>query len=97
MNALMLGEKLSNWKRSRLLPIYNGKGSIMECNKYRGIKSIRYTMKLAKRWIEARLRDITEMANNQYGFRPGNSTTEPISALRMVQEMYIERKGRTYI
>ena len=35
-------------------------------------------MKLAERLIEAKLRDITEIANNQYGFRPGKSTTEPI-------------------
>ena len=50
-----------------------------------------HTMKLAERMIEARLRDITEIANNQYGFRPGKSTTEPIVILRMMQEMYREK------
>ena len=56
-----------------------------------------HTIKVARRWIEARLRDITEISKNQYGFRPGKSTTEPISALRMMPEKYIDRKGRTYI
>ena len=50
-----------------------------------------HTMKLAERLIEARLRDITEIANNQYGFRPGKSTTEPIFILSMMQEKYIEK------
>ena len=50
-----------------------------------------HTMKLAERLIEARLRDITEIANNQYGFRPGKSTTEPIFILRMMQEKYREK------
>ena len=44
------------------------------------------TMKLWERIIEARLREITNIADNQFGFRPGKSTTEPIFALRMVQE-----------
>ena len=47
-----------------------------------------HTMKLAERLIEARLRDITEMANNQHGFRPGKST---ICILRMMHEKYREK------
>ena len=47
-----------------------------------------HTMKLADRLIEARLRDVTEIANNQCGFRPGKLTTEPIFILRMMQEKY---------
>ena len=35
---------------------------------------------------QAELRDITEIANNQYGFRTGMSTTEPIFVSRMMQE-----------
>ena len=31
--------------------------------------------------IEARLREITNIADNQFEFRPGKSTTEPIFAL----------------
>ena len=47
--------------------------------------------KLAEILIKARLRDITEIANNQYGFRPGKSTTDPIFILRMMQETYREK------
>ena len=88
MNIVMQDGMPRNWKISRLVPIYKGKGSILECNAYRGITLMSLTMKLAERLIEARLRDITEIANNQYGFRPGKSTTEPIFVLRMMQEKY---------
>ena len=68
----------SNWKRSRLVPIYKGRGSIPECSIYRRITLISHSMKLAELLIEARQRNITEIANNQYRFRLGKLTTEPI-------------------
>ena len=51
-----------------------------------------HTMKLWERMIEARLREIKTIADNQFGFRPGKSTTEPIFALRMLQEKYREKQ-----
>ena len=35
-------------------------------------------MKLWERMIEARLIEITKIADNQFGFRPGKSTAQPI-------------------
>ena len=43
-------------------------------------------MKLWERIIEARLREIVKIRDNQFGFRPGMSTTEPVFALRQLQE-----------
>ena len=91
MNIVMQDGMPRNWKRSRLVPIYKGKGSILECNNYRGIKLMSHTTKLAEILIEARLRDITEIANNPYGFRPGKSTNEPIFIFRMMQGKYREK------
>ena len=91
MNIVMQDGMPINWKISRLVPIYKGKCSILECINYRGITLMSHTMKLAERLIEARLRDMTEIANNQYGFGPGKSTTEPIFILRMMQEKYMEK------
>ena len=91
MNIVMQDGMPRNWKIRRLVPIHKGKGSIMERNNYRGITLMSHTMKLAERLIKERLRDITEIANNQYGFRPGKSTTEPIFILRMMQEKYREK------
>ena len=65
------------------LPIFKGKGDVFECNNYRGIKLMSLTMKIWERLIEARM-EITNIAENQFGFRPGKSTTEPILALRIL-------------
>ena len=49
------------------------------------------------RMIEAKLREITNIADNQFGFRPGKSTTEPIFALRMIQEKYREKNKELHM
>ena len=48
-------------------------------------------MKLWERVIEARLREIVNIRENQFGFRPGMSTTEPVFALRQLQEKCREK------
>ena len=67
------------------------------CGAYRGIKLMSHTMKLWERMIEARLREITNIADNQFEFRPGKSTTEPIFALRMLQEKYREKNKELHM
>ena len=74
-----------SWKKSKLIPIFKNKGDILECNNYRGIMLTSHFMKLWKRIIEARLREIVNIRVNQFGFRPGMSTTEPVFALRKLQ------------
>ena len=78
------------WRKSRMVPIYKGKGFILECNNYRGIKLMCRSMKLWERLIEGRLRQIPSIDNTQYGFHPEKSTTEPIFILRILQEKYRE-------
>ena len=80
-----------SWKKSKLIPIFKNKGDILECNNYRGIKLMSHFMKLWERIIEARLREIVKIRDNQFGFRPGMSTTEPVFALRQLQEKCREK------
>ena len=81
-----------SWKKSKLRPIFKNKGDILECNNYRGIKLMSHFMKLWERIIEARLREIVKIRDNQFGFRPGMSTTEPVFALWQLQEKCREKK-----
>ena len=48
-------------------------------------------MKLWERVIETRLRESVNIRENQFGFRPGMSTTEPVFALRQLQEKCREK------
>ena len=77
-----------NWKNSKLIPIFKNKGDILECNNYKGIKLMSHFMKPWERIIETRLRQIVNIRDNQFGFRPGMSTTVSAFALRQLQEKY---------
>ena len=80
------------WRTSILTPLYKGKGNVTDCNNYRGIKLMCHGMKLFERLVEDRLRQVIEISSTQYGFQQGKSTTEPIFALRMMQEKHLEKR-----
>ena len=90
-NILRTNKMPNDWRKSRMVPIFKGKCDVLECNNYICIKLMSHTMELWERMTEARLREITKIADNQFGFIPGKSTTEPIFALRMLQEKYREK------
>ncbi|KAK3544481.1 hypothetical protein QTP86_013141 [Hemibagrus guttatus] len=76
------------WRRSVLVPIFKNKGNVQSCSNYRGIKVMSHTMKLWERVVEARLRKVVEICEQQYGFMPRKSTTDAIFALRILMEKY---------
>ncbi|KAE8696948.1 Methylcrotonoyl-CoA carboxylase subunit alpha [Hibiscus syriacus] len=79
------------WRESTVIPIYKNKGDPQRCGNYRGIKLLSHTMKLWERVIEARLRQVTKVSENKFGFMPGRSTTEAIHLLRRLMEKYREK------
>ena len=91
-NRLLQGEKMPDeWRRSAFIPLYKGK-DIKECGNYRGIKLMSHIMKLWERIIEARMRKEVTIAEQQFGFMPGRSTTDAIFCLRMLLEKWTEGK-----
>ncbi|KAK3550288.1 hypothetical protein QTP86_023820, partial [Hemibagrus guttatus] len=76
------------WRRSVLLLIFKNKGDVQSCSNYRGIKLMSHTMKLWERVVEARLRKVVKICEQQYGFMPRKSTTDAIFALRILMEKY---------
>ena len=91
VNRLLRGKKIPDeWRRSVLVPLYKGKGDIKECGNYRGIKLMNHTMKLWERIIEARIRKEVTIAEQQFGFMAGRSTTYAIFCLRMLLEKWTE-------
>ena len=84
-NRLLPEEKMRDeWRRSVLVSLYKGKGDIKKCGSYRGIKLMSHTMKLREREIEARIRKEVTIAQQQFGFMPGRSTTDAIFCLSSV-------------
>ncbi|KAK3545526.1 hypothetical protein QTP70_008037 [Hemibagrus guttatus] len=88
-NRVLDSEKMpEKWRRSVLVPIFKNKGDVQSCSNYRGIKLMSHTMKLWERVVEARLRKVVEICEQQYGFMPRKSTTDAIFALRILMEKY---------
>ncbi|KAK3571078.1 hypothetical protein QTP86_001733, partial [Hemibagrus guttatus] len=88
-NRVLESEKMpEEWRRSVLVPIFKNKGDVQSCSNYRGIKLMSHTMKLWERVVEARLRKVVEICEQQYGFMPRKSTTDAIFALRILIEKY---------
>ena len=93
-NSIFRSNKMPNeWRRSTLVPIFKNKGDIQSCTNYRGIKLMSHTMKLWERVIEHRLRRVTSVTTNQFGFMPRRSTTEAIFLTRQLMERYREQKN----
>ncbi|GJN13331.1 hypothetical protein PR202_gb00023 [Eleusine coracana subsp. coracana] len=80
------------WRRSIVVPIFKNKGDVQSCTNYRGIKLMSHMMKLWERVIEHRLRRVTSVTQNQFGFMPGRSTMEAIFLMRQLMERYREQK-----
>ncbi|KAK3548418.1 hypothetical protein QTP70_012839 [Hemibagrus guttatus] len=88
-NRVLESERMpEEWRRSVLVPIFKNKGDVQSCSNYRGIKLMSHTMKLRERVVEARLRKVVEICEQQYGFMPRKSTTDAIFALRILMEKY---------
>ena len=92
-NLIFRANKMpEEWRRSILVPIFKNKGDVQSCTNYRGIKLMSHTMKLWERVIEHRLRRMTSVTKNQFGFMPGRSTMEAIFLVRQLMERYREHK-----
>ena len=96
MNAALEKSIPTVWRTSMLTPLYKGKSNVTERNNSRGIKLMCYGMKLYERLVEDRLIQVIEISSTRYGFQQGKSTTEPIFALRMMQEKHL-KKDKIYI
>ncbi|KAK3548848.1 hypothetical protein QTP70_021035, partial [Hemibagrus guttatus] len=88
-NRVLESERMpEEWSRSVLVPIFKNKGDVQSCSNYRGIKLMSHTVKLWERVVEARLRKVVEICEQQYDFMPRKSTTDAIFALRILMEKY---------
>ncbi|KAK3509487.1 hypothetical protein QTP70_035130, partial [Hemibagrus guttatus] len=77
----LMNEENEREKKSR-------RGDVQSCSNYREIKLMSHTMKLWERVVEARLRKVVEICEQQYGFMPRKSTTDAIFALRILMGKY---------
>ena len=78
------------------LCVYKGKGDLLVCVSYRTIKLLEQPMKVLERVLEKRIRCQVSIDNMQFGFMPGNGTTDAIFIMRQVQEKCQAKKKLYY-
>ena len=80
----ILDEKstLEEWKTSIVVPIFKGKGDVVDSGVYRGVKLIR---------------ELVKVDDMQIGFMPGKGTTDALFILRRMQEEFCGREKKLYM
>ena len=79
-----------------LVHLYKGKGDPLVSGSYRPIKLLEQPMKVLERVLEKRIRCQVSIDSMQFGFRPGNGTTDSIFIMRQVQEKHQAKKKKLY-
>ena len=79
-----------------ILPIYKGKGDLMECGSYRGIKLLEHAMKVMERIFKHRIRQQIEVDDMQLGFMKGKGTNNAIFTVRQMQENFRVKGKKLY-
>jgi len=59
------------WKTSVVVPIFKGKGDVIKCASYRGVKVLEHGMKIVERLLERRIRSLVNLDETQFGFMLG--------------------------
>ena len=56
------------WKTSVVVPIFKGKGDVMNCGLYRRVKLLEYGIKVIERVLKRRIRTLVDFDEAQFGF-----------------------------
>ena len=84
------------WKTSVVVPIFKGKGDVMDCGAYRKGKQLEHAMKIVERVLENRIRGLVAIDDMQFGFMAGKGTTRALFILRRMQEEFRGREQKLY-
>ena len=58
--------------------VVKGKGDVMSCRSYRGVKLLEHAMKIVERVLERRIQTLGNLNEMQFGFMPGKGTVDAI-------------------
>ena len=85
------------WKTSVIAPLFKGKGNVMSCGSYEGVKLLEHAMKIVETVLERRIRTLVDLNEMQFGFMPRKGTMDAIFNLRRTQEEYQKKDKKLYM
>ena len=96
-NDILFKNKLpEEWMLSSLVPIFKGKGELLNPNSYRGIKLLEHAFKLYEKILDGRLREVVDIDKMQYGFMPGRGTVNAVFVLRRLTEKFRAKNKKLF-
>ena len=81
-----------DWATSVAISISKGKGDIMKCGMYRGVKLLEHALKIVEKAHEKRWKKIVTIDDMQFGFMPGKGTTYAAFILSVIFQIYFSEK-----
>ena len=84
-------------KTSVVEPIFKGKGNVIKCGSYRGVKLLEHGWKVIERVLERRIRALVDFDETQFGFLPGKGTIDALFLVRRLQEQHRTKDKRMYM
>ena len=85
------------WKTCVVVPIFKGKGDVMNCGLYRGVKLLEHGMKIIERVLEKRMRALVDFDDALFGFMPRKGTTDGLFLVRRLHEEHRAKDKRMYM
>ena len=76
-----------------MVPIFNRKGEIRNCNCHRAVKLLEHGMKVVEKVLVKRLRRIVSVDEMQFSSEPERGTIDAMFILRRLQKQY-HTKGK---
>ena len=86
----------SDWENSFIVYIYKGRGDALIRGNYRGLKLLHHVLRGIQRMMEKTIREKLFTDDMQFGFMPGQGTTDAIFILRQLQEKHLAKNRKLY-
>ena len=86
----------SNWNLLYIIISYKGNGDTLSRDNYRGLKMLDQVMKIIKRVLDSVIRPQVDINSMQFGFMPGEGTTDAIFILCQLQEKHLGKHKPLY-
>ena len=80
-----------------MVPLFKGKGDVMSCGSYRGVKLLEQAMKIVERVLERQIRTLVNLNKMWFRFMPGKGTVDAIFIVRRMQEEYQKKNKKCYM
>jgi len=80
-----------------MVPIFKGKGDVMNCGSYRRVKLLEHGMKIVERVFKRRIRSLINLIKCSLGFTPEKGMMDALFIVRRTQEEYRAKEKRMYM